>query len=126
MKTLKIIGACFIGIMLFAIVSAPDKAETPQKEITRDEMRQSITRSLCRETVMDSLKTKDGATIALTRNHPQAVDEGGVLWAYVDTVRAQNSFGVMLEDLFECRVSFAMGEPLPVYLKIGHNVLVGE
>jgi hypothetical protein len=123
---LKIIGGCMVALVFLVIASSSDAPDKPKPEMTVNEIRQSITRSLCRETVMSGLKVREGATISLSRNHPKQMDDRGVVWSYVDTVRAQNSFGVMLEDLFVCRVSFAFGEGLVTDLKVGHNVVGGE
>lgn len=120
---LKVIGGITIAIVILAIANAPEK---PQKQLTDTEIKAGITRSYCRELVANNLKVPDSAEMPITRSYPTPVDDGGVVWSYTNTMRAENAFGVMLHETFECRVSFAMGKEKAVFLKIGNNILIGD
>lgn len=126
MQVLIVLGACTWGLIFMAIVSASDKSKEPTKELTEVELKQSITRSYCRELVMKGLKTTDGVKIPATRSWPVAIDDRNARFKYTDTVQAKNSFGVILEQPFECHITFLAGQEVSTYLKIGNNILIDK
>lgn len=121
MQLLIILGACTWALIFMAISNAPER---PKKELTEAELKQGITRSYCQELVMKGLKITDGAKIPLTRSWPIAMDDQNLRFKYTDTVQAKNNFGVTLEQQFECHVTFLAGQEVPVYLKIGDQVVI--
>lgn len=125
MQVLIILGACTWGLIFMAIANAPKKVETPE-EIRKKEVTRMIAdiRTECDFSVKKYLKVKNEAKIPLFQGRVSAADEYGLQYKYQNIVSAKNSFGVKLEQPFECHILFSTDKAAVKYLKIGNQIFI--